>query len=95
MTYEEVTKTLNDNGWTTREGKKFYGTYVHNMEKRLGKRQKLINRYKRTIVDIRVEFHYDEKKEKGISLNQPVSGVTVPDALKEFTEVLTAMHKLA
>ena len=36
-----------------------------------------------------------EKKEKGISLNQPVSGVTVPDALKEFTEVLTAMHKLA
>ena len=36
-----------------------------------------------------------EKKEKGISLNQPVSGVIVPDDLKEFTEVLTAMHKLA
>ena len=64
MTYEEVTKTLNDNGWTTREGKKFYGTYVYNMEKRLGKRQKLIDRYERTIENLRVEFHYDENKEK-------------------------------
>ena len=64
MTYEEVTKTLNDNGWTTREGKKFYGTYVYNMEKRLGKRQKLIDRHERTIENLRVEFHYDENKEK-------------------------------
>tara|TARA_B100000886_G_scaffold228782_1_gene159567 strand:- start:486 stop:824 length:339 start_codon:yes stop_codon:yes gene_type:complete len=64
MTYEEVTNNLNYNGWTTREGKKFYSTYVNNMEKRLGKRQKLIDRYKRTIEDLRVEFHYDDKKEK-------------------------------
>ena len=63
MTYEEVTNNLNNNGWTTREGKKFYGTYVYNMEKRLGKRQELIDRYKRTIEDLRVEFHYDEDKE--------------------------------
>ncbi len=70
MTYEEVTKTLNDNGWTTREGKKFYGTYVYNMEKRLGRRQKLIDRYKRTIEDLRVEFHYDENKEKEKDLDK-------------------------
>tara|TARA_A100001515_G_scaffold144993_1_gene151192 strand:+ start:2433 stop:2912 length:480 start_codon:yes stop_codon:yes gene_type:complete len=70
MTYEEVTKTLNDNGWTTREGKKFYGTYVYNMEKRLGKRQKLIDRYERTIENLRVEFHYDENKEKEKDLDK-------------------------
>ena len=64
MTYEEVTNSLNDNGWTTIEGKKFYGTYVYNMEKRLGRRQKLIDRYKRTIEDLIVEFHYDENKEE-------------------------------
>ena len=63
MSYEEVTNNLNDNGWTTVGGKKFYGTYVHNMEKRLDKRQELIDRYKRTIEDLRVEFHYDEDKE--------------------------------
>ena len=77
MTYEEVTNSLNDNGWTTREGKKFYGIYVYNMEKRLGRRQKLIDRYKRTIENLRVEFHYNENKEgdlvkKKRFLNQPI-----------------------
>ena len=66
MSYEEVTNNLNDNGGTTLGGKKFYGTYVHIMEKRLDKRQELIDRYKRTIEELRVEFHYDDKKEKGI-----------------------------
>ncbi len=66
MTYEEVTNSLNNNGWTTRQGKKFYGTYVYNMEKRLGRRQKQIDRYKRTIENLRVEFHYDENKEEDL-----------------------------
>tara|TARA_B100000519_G_C14025493_1_gene335436 strand:+ start:321 stop:467 length:147 start_codon:yes stop_codon:yes gene_type:complete len=36
------------------------------MEKRLGRRQKQIDRYKRTIENLRVEFHYDENKEEDL-----------------------------
>ena len=75
MTYEEFTNNLNDNGWITVGGKKFYGTYVHTIEKRLNKRQELIDRYKRTIEDLRGEFHYDEKKEKGEDLEKIREGV--------------------
>ena len=63
MTYEEVTNNLNDNGWTTVGGKKFYGTYVHNMEKRLDKRQELIDRYKR--IDGLVNNAYPRSKDWG------------------------------
>tara|TARA_B100001115_G_scaffold179857_1_gene171300 strand:+ start:469 stop:2958 length:2490 start_codon:yes stop_codon:yes gene_type:complete len=34
------------------------------------------------------------KKANGISLNQPISGVVIPDNLREFTEILTSMHSL-
>ena len=37
---------------------------------------------------------WSNKKENGISLNQPISGVTIPENLKEFTEILTSMHSL-
>lgn len=34
------------------------------------------------------------KKDTGISLNTPISGITVPNALSEFSDALSAMHKL-
>jgi len=34
------------------------------------------------------------KKEQGISLNQPVSGVKIPESLEAFTAILTRMHSL-
>ena len=34
------------------------------------------------------------KKEAGISLNQPISGIAVPDELSEFSATLTRMHQL-
>jgi len=34
------------------------------------------------------------KKEAGISLNAPISGVIIPVELVEFTSILTRMHKL-
>ena len=37
---------------------------------------------------------WSTKKENGISLNQPISGICIPDNLSEFTEILTAMHSL-
>ena len=35
-----------------------------------------------------------KKKEAGISLNQPIADVSVPDALNEFKATLTRMHQL-
>ena len=35
------------------------------------------------------------KKEQGISLNQPIEGVVVPEELTEFTATLTRMHQLS
>ena len=35
-----------------------------------------------------------KKKDEGISLNQPIAGVTVPDELSEFKATLTRMHQL-
>ena len=37
---------------------------------------------------------WSTKKENGISLNQPISGIDIPDNLSEFTEILTSMHSL-
>ena len=37
---------------------------------------------------------WSTKKENGISLNQPISGICIPDNLSEFTEILTSMHSL-
>ena len=37
---------------------------------------------------------WSTKKENGISLNQPISGISIPDNLSEFTEILTSMHSL-
>jgi len=37
---------------------------------------------------------WSTKKEQGISLNQPISGVNIPARLEEFTKVFTQMHKL-
>lgn len=37
---------------------------------------------------------WSTKKENGISLNQPISGVVIPDNLREFTDILTSMHSL-
>ncbi len=37
---------------------------------------------------------WSTKKENGISLNQPISGIKIPDNLSLFTEVFTRMHKL-
>jgi valyl-tRNA synthetase len=37
---------------------------------------------------------WSTKKENGISLNQPISGIEIPDKLHEFSEVFSRMHKL-
>ena len=34
------------------------------------------------------------KKESGLSLNAPISGIEIPDELSEFKSILTQMHKL-
>ena len=34
------------------------------------------------------------KKDAGLSLNAPISGIEIPDNLKDFTAILTQMHKL-
>jgi valyl-tRNA synthetase len=37
---------------------------------------------------------WSHKKEQGISLNQPVSGIEIPSQLEAFTAILTRMHHL-
>jgi len=37
---------------------------------------------------------WSTKKENGISLNQPITGMVIPENLREFTEILTSMHSL-
>ena len=37
---------------------------------------------------------WSTKKDNGISLNQPISGVVIPENLKLFSEVFSRMHKL-
>ena len=37
---------------------------------------------------------WNAKKEQGISLNQPVSGIEIPEPLQDFTAILTRMHHL-
>ena len=37
---------------------------------------------------------WSHKKEQGISLNQPVSGIKIPPQLEAFTAILTRMHHL-
>ena len=41
LTYNQITIYLNDNGWTTSQGKKFYSSYVHNIEKRIDKKKSI------------------------------------------------------
>ena len=51
----------------------------------------------RAISSILQTFNSDtwgHKKEQGISLNQPVSGVVIPEELEAFTAILTRMHSL-
>ena len=63
ITYDGITKHLKEKGWTTTQGKELYPMYTYNLERRMDRRQKLLDRYKRTIENLRVEFHYDEEKE--------------------------------
>tara|TARA_B100001093_G_scaffold2499_3_gene2494 strand:+ start:40384 stop:42876 length:2493 start_codon:yes stop_codon:yes gene_type:complete len=37
---------------------------------------------------------WNTKKEQGISLNQPISGISIPAELVDFTAILTRMHHL-
>ncbi|MDG1546477.1 MAG: class I tRNA ligase family protein [Candidatus Poseidoniaceae archaeon] len=37
---------------------------------------------------------WNGKKDAGISLNKPISGITIPEELVEFTKILTSMHSL-
>ncbi|MEC7255768.1 MAG: class I tRNA ligase family protein, partial [Candidatus Thermoplasmatota archaeon] len=37
---------------------------------------------------------WNKKKSNGISLNQPISGILIPESLAEFTSILTSMHSL-
>ena len=37
---------------------------------------------------------WNGKKDAGISLNKPISGIIIPDELSEFTTILTSMHSL-
>ena len=37
---------------------------------------------------------WSTKKENGISLNQPITGITIPSEIEEFSSVFTRMHKL-
>ncbi|MGY8727602.1 MAG: class I tRNA ligase family protein [Candidatus Poseidoniales archaeon] len=37
---------------------------------------------------------WNSKKEQGISLNQPVTGIEIPEQLQDFTAILTRMHHL-
>ena len=37
---------------------------------------------------------WNTKKEQGISLNQPIAGLEIPEGLAEFTAILTRMHHL-
>jgi virulence-associated protein VapD len=62
-TYDDISKHLKEKGWTTTQGKELYGTYIYTLKRRMEKRQKMLDRYKRTIENLRVEFHYDEEKE--------------------------------
>ena len=51
----------------------------------------------RSLTGALVEFNSDTwraKKEAGISLNAPISDVSVPDSLAALTSSLAAMHKL-
>ena len=55
------------------------------------------NDYLRSITNELQSFNgevWSTKKENGISLNQPISDVTIPENLKEFTEILSSMHSL-
>ena len=51
----------------------------------------------RTLTSAIEEFNgntWRTKKEQGLSLNAPISGVKVPEELAEFESILTQMHKL-
>jgi len=37
---------------------------------------------------------WSTKKENGISLNQPISGISIPESITEFSAILQSMHSL-
>ena len=37
---------------------------------------------------------WSTKKANGVSLNQPISGITIPENLADFNEILTSMHSI-
>ena len=37
---------------------------------------------------------WSTKKANGISLNQPISGIAIPENLADFNNILTAMHSI-
>jgi valyl-tRNA synthetase len=37
---------------------------------------------------------WSTKKENGISLNQPITGIVIPENIQDFSEVFSRMHKL-
>ena len=37
---------------------------------------------------------WSTKKANGISLNQPISGIAIPENLAEFNNILTGMHSI-
>jgi len=51
-----------------------------------------------TLTDAIVEFNssvWKKKKESGISLNSEIEGFEIPNALSEFSQILSDMHKLS
>ena len=51
----------------------------------------------RDLTDTIEEFNgntWRTKKDGGLPLNAPISGIEIPDVLSEFTSILTQMHKL-
>ena len=51
----------------------------------------------RKLTNVIEEFNgstWREKKDSGLSLNTPISGITIPEELSEFNSILTQMHKL-
>ena len=56
LTYKQISKNLNDRGWTTIRGKKFVSSGVHSSEWKMERRMKKMGVYKSTIEDLEIEF---------------------------------------
>ncbi|MDP2946791.1 MAG: class I tRNA ligase family protein [Nanoarchaeota archaeon] len=54
-------------------------------------------KFKKILIEKIIEFNgqvWKMKKEKGISLKEPIDGVEIPSELKEFEKDLKATHKI-